>query len=293
MRGRAPTTCPTRVPIPPTSTVCPVTPWARRGCRWVCGSSSSAPPTRSRSTTGPRPTISATAAKARAPTSPWSPATSCCPCRRSSARDRRGSRSPGSRGTTPTSRWWCTSPRACDRASSPSRARAASSRPRRRGPRWIAYGDSIAEGWIASGPAGAWPSVAARRHGLDLVNLGYAGSARGELPSAQHVAALDADVISISHGTNCWSRIPFSAALFAEQTRAFLALVRQGHPDTPIVVTSPILRPDAETTPNALGATLRDLRVAMEDVTRELIAAGDARLDVGGGRRRDQRRRPA
>src|SRR5262249_29779527 len=72
-----------------------------------------------------------------------------------------------------------------------------------RGPRWLAYGDSIAEGWIASGPSGAWPAVAARRHGLDVVNLGYAGSARGELPSAQHIAMLDADVISVSHGTNC------------------------------------------------------------------------------------------
>jgi lysophospholipase L1-like esterase len=157
--------------------------------------------------------------------------------------------------------------------------------PAPRGPRWLAYGDSIAEGWIASGPSGAWPAVAARRYGLDVVNLGYAGSARGELPSAQHLAALEADVISVSHGTNCWSRIPFSTDLFREQTRAFLTLVRQGHPETPVVVTSPILRPDAETTPNPLGATLVDLRAAMEDVARELVAAGDAHLTLveGGG----------
>jgi hypothetical protein len=61
--------------------------------------------------------------------------------------------------------------------------------------------------------------------------------------------------------------------------------VRQGHPDTPIVVTSPILRPDAEDTPNALGATLIDLRVAMEELTRELVDAGDTQLTLveGGG----------
>ena len=57
-----------------------------------------------------------------------------------------------------------------------------------------------------------------RDRGLDVVNLGYAGSARGELVSAEQIAALDADVISISHGTNCWTRIPFSAALFRENT---------------------------------------------------------------------------
>ncbi len=73
--------------------------------------------------------------------------------------------------------------------------------------------------------------------------------------------------------------------MFREQTRAFLALVRQGHPDTPIVVTSPIVRPDAEDTPNLLGATLGDLRVTMEELTRELIVAGDAHLTLveGGG----------
>jgi lysophospholipase L1-like esterase len=151
-------------------------------------------------------------------------------------------------------------------------------------PRWLAYGDSIVEGWIASGPIGAWPAVAGRRHGLDIVNLGYAGAARGEIPSAEHLAALDAAVISISHGTNCWSRIPFSSAMFRAQTQAFLAVVREGHPDTPIVVTSPILRPDAEATPNRLSATLDDLRIVMEEVVAERIADGDAALTLVGGR---------
>jgi lysophospholipase L1-like esterase len=152
--------------------------------------------------------------------------------------------------------------------------------PAPRQPRWLAYGDSIAEGWVASGPTGAWPAVAGRERSLDVVNLGYAGAARGELVSAEQVAALDAEVISISHGTNCWTRIPFSVAMFRENTRAFLDIVRDGHPDTPIVVTSPVLRPDAEATANRLGATLRELREAMEAVTAERIAAGDTRLTL-------------
>ena len=51
-------------------------------------------------------------------------------------------------------------------------------------PRWLVYGDSVAEGWVASGPSGAWPAVAGRALGLDVVNCGYAGSARGEIASA-------------------------------------------------------------------------------------------------------------
>ena len=145
-------------------------------------------------------------------------------------------------------------------------------------PRWLCYGDSIAEGWCASEPAAAWPHLAARERGLDVVNLGYAGAARGEIASAEEIAALPADLISIAHGTNCWTRTPHGAALFAEGLRAFLAIVREGHPRAPIVALSPILRPDAEATRNRLGATLGDLRGSFEAVIRERQAAGDARL---------------
>jgi lysophospholipase L1-like esterase len=150
-------------------------------------------------------------------------------------------------------------------------------------PRWLCYGDSIAEGWIASGPAGAWPAIAGRRFGLDVVNLGYAGAARGEIVSAEHVASVPADVISISHGTNCWTRIPHSIDQMRANTAAFLDVVRQGHPDTPIVVASPVLRPDAEATPNRLGATLVDLRRAIEEATQARIDAGDTRVTLVSG----------
>ena len=138
------------------------------------------------------------------------------------------------------------------------------------GPRWLAYGDSITEGWVASGPGMAWPAIAARKHGLDVVNLGYAGACRGEIPSAEQIAKLPADVISVFYGTNCWSRIPFSVEMLTAGFKAFLEVVRQGHPRTPIVVVSMIVRPDAETTPNRLGATMQDLRHAIEGAVRVL-----------------------
>jgi lysophospholipase L1-like esterase len=145
-------------------------------------------------------------------------------------------------------------------------------------PKWLCYGDSIAEGWVVTDPDRAWPAIIGREHGVDTVNLGYAGSARGEIPSAEELAELDADVITIGHGTNCWTRTPHSAALFAAGLRDFLTIVRQGHPETPIVAVSPITRPDAEGTPNRLGATLVDLRNAFEEVIRE---QGDITLVEG------------
>jgi lysophospholipase L1-like esterase len=149
-------------------------------------------------------------------------------------------------------------------------------------PRWLAYGDSIAEGWIASGPSLAWPAVVGRDRALDVVNLGYAGAARGEVVSAEQVAALDADVISITHGTNCWTRIPHSVDMMRANTEAFLRIVRDGHPGVPIVLASPVVRPDAEATPNKLGASLADLRAAMEEVGHR-FARDDGLLTVVPG----------
>ena len=145
-------------------------------------------------------------------------------------------------------------------------------------PRWVVYGDSVAEGWIASGPALAWPAIAGRKQLFDIVNMGYAGAARGEIASAEQVAEMAADVVTIAYGTNCWVRTPHSAALVEAGFAAFLDVVRAGHPQTPIVVVSPVVRPDAETTPNKLGATLRDIRAAIEGVAE---ARGDVTLVRG------------
>lgn len=155
--------------------------------------------------------------------------------------------------------------------------------PAPRRPRWIVYGDSVAEGWVASEPALAWPAIAAREHGLDHLNLGYAGAARGELATAEQIGELDADVLTVAHGTNCWTRTPHSVDQVRADADAFLTVLRQDHPTTPIVVVSPVIRPDAEATPNRLGATLADLRGAIEGIVEVRMAEGDHRLTLVRG----------
>ncbi len=150
-------------------------------------------------------------------------------------------------------------------------------------PRWVCYGDSIAEGWSASSPALSWAATVARDYGLDVINMGYAGAARGEIVSAEHVASLAADVITLAYGTNCWNRIPHSEAQMTANLDAFLDVVRRAHQTTPVLVCSPLLRPEAEETKNILGATLSDLRSAMEHVVRARIADGDERLSLVEG----------
>ena len=149
-------------------------------------------------------------------------------------------------------------------------------------PRWLAYGDSITQGWSATDPGRAYPALAGRRHGLDTWNLGFAGAARGEIAAAGHLAATEADVISLAFGTNNWSAIPTGAAHLAGILQDFVAVIRSGHPATPIVVVSPIVRPDAEHQRNVAGATLADLRQAIDDTTRQLASCDPALSLVPG-----------
>ena len=150
-------------------------------------------------------------------------------------------------------------------------------------PRWVAYGGAITQGWGASDPAHCWTAIASRTHGLDLINMGYAGIAGGDLVPAEHIAALPADVITLAFGAAFWSRTPISAQMAWAWTTGFLEIVRRAQPTTPILVMSPFLRPAAEDVPNQLHATLIDLRLAIEEATRARMAAGDNALGLASG----------
>jgi lysophospholipase L1-like esterase len=152
--------------------------------------------------------------------------------------------------------------------------------PRRQRARWLAYGDSITEGWCASAAARCWTACAARELDLDLVNLGYSGAARGEIAVAEMLAQQRADAISVAFGTNCWSRVAHDGSLFAATLRTFLQIVRAAHPAIPIIALSPTLRPDGENRANARGLSHGDLRGQFEHTVKTLIAAGDGNLHL-------------
>lgn len=146
-----------------------------------------------------------------------------------------------------------------------------------RQPRCLVYGDAVTQGWLASSPVTSWPAVLGRKLGLDVVNLGCAGTTRLEPVVAQMVATTPAEVVVVSVGGGCWSRPPHSLGMLAEEVEAFVQLVRAGHPGVPLVVMSPLIRPAAEDTPNVFGATLAALRRCVEEAVGAL-AVGDPSL---------------
>jgi hypothetical protein len=138
--------------------------------------------------------------------------------------------------------------------------------PAPRQPRCIVVGDAAAQGWLASSPASSWPAIVGRKVGVDIADMACAGTVRLEPVVASQVAAMPAEAVVVSVGPGCWHRPPRTAAAMAEEVRAFVQIVRAGHPGMPVVVVSPTVRPLAEDTPNLLGATLAELRRAVEDV---------------------------
>jgi lysophospholipase L1-like esterase len=138
-------------------------------------------------------------------------------------------------------------------------------------PRWVVYGDSITQGWSVTAPGSSFASRVARDLDLDLINLGFAGSARGELPTAQLVAHARPDLVTLAWGTNCWSQIPVDGEYIRALTGMYLRALRWSLPGTPILVLSPIIRPAAEGTANAVGATLAELREGVESAVSDQL----------------------
>jgi lysophospholipase L1-like esterase len=155
--------------------------------------------------------------------------------------------------------------------------------PAERGAAWIAYGDSITAGWSSPVPGSEWVARVARRIGLDVVNLGLPAAAHGGDEQVSEVVALHAEVVTVAIGTNCWSRIPRRAEQMGDAMRAVMTRIRAEHANAPLIVLSPLLRPAAEDVPNAVGATLADLRTSIEQTVLQR-AADDSHLRLVRGR---------
>ncbi|MDH6520843.1 hypothetical protein M2163_002173 [Streptomyces sp. SAI-135] len=114
---------------------------------------------------------------------------------------------------------------------------------------WLHHGSSISHGSDAASPTGIWPAVAASLGGVELVNLGLAGSALLDPFTARAVRDTPADLISLKIGINIVNHDLMRLRAFGPAVHGFLDTVREGHPDTPLLVVSPILCPMHEDTP--------------------------------------------
>lgn len=118
-----------------------------------------------------------------------------------------------------------------------------------RPPIWLHHGSSISQGSNSSSPSATWPAHVARLGGLDLVNLGFGGSALLDPFTARTMRDLPADFISVKLGINLVNTDVMRLRAFGPAVHGFLDTIRDGHPDTPLLVVSPLYCPIHEDTP--------------------------------------------
>ncbi|MFD3310363.1 GDSL-type esterase/lipase family protein [Streptomyces sp. NPDC058694] len=146
---------------------------------------------------------------------------------------------------------------------------------------WLHHGSSISHGSNAAHPTAIWPALAASRGGVELVNLGFGGSALLDPFTARAMRDTPADLISLKIGINVVNADAMRLRAFTPAVHGFLDTVREGHPTAPLLVVSPILCPVQEDTPGPLapeldGGTLR-FRATGDPAER---AAGRLTLNV-------------
>ena len=153
------------------------------------------------------------------------------------------------------------------------------------GPRWLTYGSSITHCRSAPGPSKTWPAIVARARGLDLTCLGYGGNCHLEPMVARIMRDLPADYLSMKVGINVYGASSLSHRTFRAAVVGFARTLRDGHPDTPLVVASPIASPPRERVPNAVGFTLEAMREEVAEAVESLRAHGDRNIHYVDGRR--------
>ena len=118
-----------------------------------------------------------------------------------------------------------------------------------RRPVWLHHGSSISQGSNATAPSEIWPAIAARRARVDLHNLGFGGSALVDPFLARVMRDTPADLVSVKLGINVVNLDAMRLRAFVPAVHGFLDTIRDGHPDAPLLLISPLFAGIHEDTP--------------------------------------------
>lgn len=141
-------------------------------------------------------------------------------------------------------------------------------------PIWLHHGSSISQCGEAASPTTTWPAIAAADGGVSLRSLGFSGNAVGDPFVARTMRDHPADRISIEIGINVVNADLMRRRMFESVLHGVIDTVREGHPQTPLLLIGPLPCPSLETVP---GPTVID------PATGRAASAGDPReLERGG-----------
>jgi hypothetical protein len=127
----------------------------------------------------------------------------------------------------------------------------------------VFYGTSITQGGCASRPGMSATTLVGRRLDIPIINLGFSGSGRMEPELANLLAELDPAIYVVDCLGNMTTR------WVTERAEPFVKILRQAHPDTPILLVED--SSFKHITPTEKGIILRTIH-------EKLVKAGDKNL---------------
>jgi hypothetical protein len=145
-------------------------------------------------------------------------------------------------------------------------------------PHWVHHGSSISQGSNATSPTQIWPAIAADLAGLNLMNLGFGGNALLDPFVARTIRDQPADLISVKIGINLVNADLMRLRAFGPAVHGFLDTIRDGHPDTPLLVVSSIFCPIHERMP---GPGMFDLAALAAGQTKYLASGRPEEVGAG------------
>jgi lysophospholipase L1-like esterase len=136
----------------------------------------------------------------------------------------------------------------------------------------VFYGTSITQGGCASRSGMSYQAMLGRLLNIDFVNLGFSGNGKGEPEMARTVADIDAAYFVLDFAQNN----PTVESL-AQVYAPFVEAIRGRHPQTPILVVTPIYSASESWAKND---RLNKMRELIRQVAARRIAAGDRNIQI-------------
>jgi len=144
--------------------------------------------------------------------------------------------------------------------------------------RWITYGSSITHCRTAHSPARTWPATAARAHDVNLTSIGVGGQCKFDQLVARTIRDQPADFISMKLGINTHGAPSYEQRTWGQAVIGLILTIRDGHPNTPLLIVSPIYGFGRETEAPPAGQTLARMRETLADIVQRFRARGDANI---------------
>ncbi|MBQ4630110.1 MAG: hypothetical protein IJB70_03900 [Clostridia bacterium] len=126
------------------------------------------------------------------------------------------------------------------------------------------YGSSITQGACASRPGLAYTNLLSNRLDFDHINLGFSGSAFGELAMADYIASVNPDIFVMDYDNNAPT-----PEFLKETHEKFYKHYRAICPNTPIIMVT------APTTNFRCGINWYERRDIIKEIYDRAIASGD------------------